>query len=105
MEKMITQMDLLTKNVMGGGYIAMNAASTNNRVSSNDAQFESKYNEEEKILLSQMGGFCLSYPRKDGNQGWTGRDQNWHDWGKNRRDRNNFQDRYVLLYDCPNRGK
>ncbi|WMV33826.1 hypothetical protein MTR67_027211 [Solanum verrucosum] len=52
MTKMMTEMDLLTKHVMGGGYKAVNVVGDSSGMSTNDAKFDAMYNE-----LVQFGGF------------------------------------------------
>ncbi|WMV41908.1 hypothetical protein MTR67_035293 [Solanum verrucosum] len=69
MAKIMTQMDLLTKNVMGGGYKDMNTVGANSGVSPDDAQFEDMYNVEVQFLSNQTGGSRPSYPRSGGNHG------------------------------------
>jgi len=73
MAKMITQMDLLTKHVMGGGYKAVNAISASSGMIPNDAHFDAMamYNEEVQFLLNQAWVSHPSYPRPGGNQGWN----------------------------------
>uniref|UniRef100_M1DP05 Uncharacterized protein n=1 Tax=Solanum tuberosum TaxID=4113 RepID=M1DP05_SOLTU len=58
-------------------------------MSPDDAQLEAMYNEEVQFLSNQVGCSRLSYPRLEGNQGWTkdrdsgcrDRERDWHDRG------------------------
>ncbi|WMV41956.1 hypothetical protein MTR67_035341 [Solanum verrucosum] len=77
MAKKMTQMDLLTKHVMGGGSKAMNVVGASSGVSLDDTQFEAIYNEEVQFLSNQAGGSRPSYQRSGENQGWNrDRDEN-----------------------------
>ncbi|WMV45835.1 hypothetical protein MTR67_039220 [Solanum verrucosum] len=66
MALMMTQMDLLTKHVIGSGYKVVNAVGINSCVNPNEAHFEAIYNEIEQFLANQVGGSCLSYPKPGG---------------------------------------
>ncbi|WMV41905.1 hypothetical protein MTR67_035290 [Solanum verrucosum] len=109
MAKIMTQMDLLTKYVMGGGYKDMNAVGANSGVSPNDAQFKAMYNVEVKFFSNQIRGSRLSYPMPRGNHGWNrDRGDGWRDWdldwldrGENLRDRDGDKGRYVHPHECP----
>ncbi|WMV41898.1 hypothetical protein MTR67_035283 [Solanum verrucosum] len=80
MAKIMTQIDLFTKHVMGGGYKDMNVVGANSGVSPDDAQFEAMYNIEVQFLSNQTGGSLPSYPRLRGNHGWNrDRDDSWKD--------------------------
>ncbi|WMV32946.1 hypothetical protein MTR67_026331 [Solanum verrucosum] len=82
MAKMMTQMDLLTKHVMGGGYKAMNVIDR---------------------------GSCPSYPRLGGNQcwtkdhdsGWRDREHDWRDRVANWREMDGDRHGYVPPHDRP----
>ncbi|WMV25144.1 hypothetical protein MTR67_018529 [Solanum verrucosum] len=105
----MTQMDLLTKYVMGCGYKVVNVVGDSSGMSPDAAYFESMYNEEVQFLSNQVGGFHPSYPRPDGNQGWNkDHDGSWRDidcdcrdGGANWRERDGDRDRYVPPYDRP----
>ncbi|WMV13972.1 hypothetical protein MTR67_007357 [Solanum verrucosum] len=80
MAKMITQMDLLTKHVMGSGHKVVNAINTNSGVNPDDAHFEAMHNEEVQFFANQVGGSRSGYPRSNGNQGWhKDCDDGWRD--------------------------
>ncbi|WMV50528.1 hypothetical protein MTR67_043913 [Solanum verrucosum] len=68
MAKIMTQMDLLTKHVMGSGYKSVNAVGASSGVCPDDAQFEAMYNEEVRFLSNQAGGSRPSYKRLGKNQ-------------------------------------
>ncbi|WMV46402.1 hypothetical protein MTR67_039787 [Solanum verrucosum] len=101
--KIMIQMDLLTKHVMGGGCKVVNVVGANSGFNSDYAHFEAMYNEEVKFLSNQVGGSHPSYSREGENEGWNrdrddgwrDRDREWRDCGANRRDRNVDKDRYV----------
>ncbi|WMV41608.1 hypothetical protein MTR67_034993 [Solanum verrucosum] len=79
MAKIMIQMDLLTKHVMGSAYKVVNAVGANS-VNHDEMQFEDMYNEEVLFLSNQAGGSHQSYPRSSGNQGWNrDRDDGWRD--------------------------
>ncbi|WMV09425.1 hypothetical protein MTR67_002810 [Solanum verrucosum] len=56
MAKIITQLDLLFKHVMGGGLKSVNVVGTNSGQCLNDANFAILYNEEVKYLGNQVRG-------------------------------------------------
>ncbi|WMV30303.1 hypothetical protein MTR67_023688 [Solanum verrucosum] len=61
MAKMMTQINLLSENVMGGGTKSVNAVGTNSGQCPNDAKFEELYNEEVQYLGNQVGGSHTNY--------------------------------------------
>ncbi|WMV24879.1 hypothetical protein MTR67_018264 [Solanum verrucosum] len=69
MAKMMTQMDLLSKHVMGCGSKVVNAVRVNG-VSPDESHIEVIYNEQ-VFLKNQGGGFRSNYLRPGGNQGWN----------------------------------
>ncbi|WMV38399.1 hypothetical protein MTR67_031784 [Solanum verrucosum] len=59
MAKMVTQFDLLSKHVMGGGTKSVNVVGTN--IGQCDVKFEALYNEEVQYLGNQVGGSHNNY--------------------------------------------
>ncbi|WMV18800.1 hypothetical protein MTR67_012185 [Solanum verrucosum] len=59
MAKMITQMDLLAKDVMEGGYMAVNAFRSNSGVNPDVVQIQAMYNKEVQFLSNKEGGFSF----------------------------------------------
>uniref|UniRef100_M1DTG9 Integrase core domain containing protein n=1 Tax=Solanum tuberosum TaxID=4113 RepID=M1DTG9_SOLTU len=100
MTKMMTQMTLLTKHVMGGGYKV---------VSPDDVEFETMYDEEVHFLSRQAWGSRLSYLKSGGNQGWNkncedgwiGRDRNWCDQDTYWKNKDDTNDHFVHNYNNP----
>uniref|UniRef100_M1AX07 Integrase core domain containing protein n=1 Tax=Solanum tuberosum TaxID=4113 RepID=M1AX07_SOLTU len=84
MAKIMTQLDILSKNVMGAGARGVNAEGVG-CANPEEANFEALYNEEVNFLANQCGGYHSNYPMQGCNQGWA-RDEGWkdHEW----RDRN-----------------
>ncbi|XP_049368430.1 uncharacterized protein LOC125833330 [Solanum verrucosum] len=77
MAKIMTYLDILSKNVMGAGARGVNAVGVG-CANSEEMKFEALYNEEVNFLASQGGGYRSNYPRQGGNQGWA-RDEGWKD--------------------------
>uniref|UniRef100_M1DDT7 Integrase core domain containing protein n=1 Tax=Solanum tuberosum TaxID=4113 RepID=M1DDT7_SOLTU len=77
MAKIMTQLDILSKNVMGAGARNVNVVGVG-CVNQDEAKFEALYNEEVNFLANQGGGYRANYPRPSGNQGWN-RDDGWRD--------------------------
>ncbi|WMV41421.1 hypothetical protein MTR67_034806 [Solanum verrucosum] len=66
MAKIMTQMDLLMKHVIGVSYKVLNAVGANSGVSLDDAQFEAICNEDVLFLSNHVGVSRPSYPRSVG---------------------------------------
>ena len=62
MTKIMTQLDILTKNVMGAGARSVNVGGVR-CVNPKEAKFEALYNEEVNFLANLGGGYRANYPR------------------------------------------
>lgn len=67
MAKMIMQIDLLSKHVMGGGLKLVNVVRTSSGKFPKHAKFEALFNEEVQYLGNHMGGTYPNYKRQSGN--------------------------------------
>uniref|UniRef100_M1DW25 Integrase core domain containing protein n=1 Tax=Solanum tuberosum TaxID=4113 RepID=M1DW25_SOLTU len=94
MAKIMTQLDILSKNVMGAGAQGVNAVGVG-CVNPNETKFEALYNEEVNFLANQRGGYHSNYPRQGGNQGWKDRDREWRDRNPTWKEREGEKDGYV----------
>uniref|UniRef100_M1DQ42 Integrase core domain containing protein n=1 Tax=Solanum tuberosum TaxID=4113 RepID=M1DQ42_SOLTU len=63
MAKMMTQLDILAKNVMGAGSKSVNAVGVRG-VNPEYARFEALYNEKVNFLANQRGGYQANYLRR-----------------------------------------
>jgi len=68
MAKIMTQLDILSKNVMGAGTRGVNAIGIR-CANPEESTFDALYNEEVNFLANQGGGYRSNYPRQGGNQG------------------------------------
>jgi len=100
MAKMMTQLDILAKTVMGSGLKSVNVVGVGG-VNTEEAQFEALYNEELNFLANQRGELRPKNPRPGGNLGWN-RDDGWRDRKREWHDRNitwkervGDKDRYI----------
>ncbi|KAF3661041.1 hypothetical protein FXO37_13114 [Capsicum annuum] len=104
MAKVMIQLDLLTKHVMGAPTKAINdVASQGDKGYDEDKTKE--LNEEIRILSNYLGVSYFTYQRQGGNQGWNDRDRNrdWRDRENDRycdlRDKETSYDRYIPPHD------
>ncbi|WMV59004.1 hypothetical protein MTR67_052389 [Solanum verrucosum] len=63
MDKVVTQLDLLSKYVLGDGLKSADAVGTNSGKFPNDVKFEALYIEEVQYLGNQIGGSHPNYQR------------------------------------------
>uniref|UniRef100_M1DSR3 Uncharacterized protein n=1 Tax=Solanum tuberosum TaxID=4113 RepID=M1DSR3_SOLTU len=85
MAKIMTQLYILSKNVVGARARNVNAVGVG-CVNPEEAKFKALCKEEVNFLANQGGGYRANYPRQGGNQGWN-RDEGWRDRDKEWRDR------------------
>ncbi|WMV58909.1 hypothetical protein MTR67_052294 [Solanum verrucosum] len=79
---MMTQIDLLTRHVMGSGSKVVNVVGVSG-VNPDEPLFEVMYNKEVHFLANQIGGFSPNYPMPDGSRGWNmDRDDGLRDWDR-----------------------
>jgi len=71
----MTQLDILSKNVMGAGARGVNVMGVG-CVNPDEAKFKALYNEEVNFLANQGGGYRSNYRRQGGNKSWN-RDEGW----------------------------
>uniref|UniRef100_M1DUX8 Integrase core domain containing protein n=1 Tax=Solanum tuberosum TaxID=4113 RepID=M1DUX8_SOLTU len=91
MAKIMTQLDILSKNVKGAGARGFNVVGIGYE-NPEEMNFETLYNEEVNFRAKQGGGYHSNYPRKGGNQGWASED-GWKDRDREWRDQNpNWKD-------------
>uniref|UniRef100_M1DVH2 Uncharacterized protein n=1 Tax=Solanum tuberosum TaxID=4113 RepID=M1DVH2_SOLTU len=66
MAKIMTQLDILSKNVMGVGTHGVNAVGVRG-ANPEEMKFEAMYDEEVNFLANQGGGYRSNYPRQGVN--------------------------------------
>uniref|UniRef100_M1DAZ9 Integrase core domain containing protein n=1 Tax=Solanum tuberosum TaxID=4113 RepID=M1DAZ9_SOLTU len=98
MAKIMTQLNIFSKNVMGAGPRGVNVVGVGG-ANPEEIKFEAMYDEEVNFLANQCRGYRSNYPRQGGNQGWV-RNEGWKDRDREWRDRNpnwkdGEKDRYV----------
>ncbi|KAK4737296.1 hypothetical protein R3W88_000993 [Solanum pinnatisectum] len=103
MAKIMTQLDILSKNVMRAGARGVNFVGVGG-TNPEEMKFEALYNEEVNYLANQGGGYRSNYPRQGDNQSWA-RDEGWKDRDREWRDHNPYwknreKDRYVSPHEC-----
>uniref|UniRef100_M1DSX9 Integrase core domain containing protein n=1 Tax=Solanum tuberosum TaxID=4113 RepID=M1DSX9_SOLTU len=80
MAKMMTQLDILSKNLMGNGPRVVNVVGITSGANPENAHFKALCNEEVNFLANQGGGFHPSYLRQGRNPGSNReRDDGWRD--------------------------
>uniref|UniRef100_M1DPA2 Athila retroelement ORF1 protein n=1 Tax=Solanum tuberosum TaxID=4113 RepID=M1DPA2_SOLTU len=84
--KIMTQLDIMSKNVMGAGTRSVNVVGVG-CANPEESKFEALYNKEVNFLANQGGGYRSNYLRHGGNQGWN-TDEGWKDRDREWRDRN-----------------
>ncbi|KAK4721531.1 hypothetical protein R3W88_011764 [Solanum pinnatisectum] len=100
MAKIMTQLDILSKNFMRAGAHSTNVVGVG-CANPEEMKFEALYNEEVNFLANQDGGYRSNYPRQGGNLGWA-RDESWKDRDHEWRDQNpNWKDREKDRYMPP----
>uniref|UniRef100_M1DJW5 Integrase core domain containing protein n=1 Tax=Solanum tuberosum TaxID=4113 RepID=M1DJW5_SOLTU len=77
MAKIMTQLDILFKNVMGAGACGLNVVGVGG-VNPEEMKFKDMNDEEVNFLANQGGGYRSNYTRQGANQGWV-RDDGWKD--------------------------
>uniref|UniRef100_M1DP64 Polyprotein protein n=1 Tax=Solanum tuberosum TaxID=4113 RepID=M1DP64_SOLTU len=98
MAKIMTKLDILSKNVIGAGARVVNVVGVG-CTNHDEVKFDALYNKKVNFLANQGGGYRSNYPRKSGHQGWNmyegwkDRDREWRDQNPNWKD--GEKDKYV----------
>lgn len=98
--KMMTHIDILSKNFMGVGTKTVNGVGVC-EVNLDEEQFEVMHYEKVKFEANHRGGHNANYPRPYGNQGWNrdeglrDSDKDWSDCNATCKERKREKDRYV----------
>ncbi|WMV50566.1 hypothetical protein MTR67_043951 [Solanum verrucosum] len=71
MFKMMNQLVLASKHIMGGELKMVNAIGTSSGQCLESAKFEALYNEEVNYMENHLGGSHPNHQRQGGNQGWN----------------------------------
>ena len=86
MTKIMTQLDILSKYVMGACVRSVNVFGVG-CANHEEAMFEALANKKVKFLTNQRGYYSANYQRKGDSQGWR-RNNVWRDCDREWRDRN-----------------
>uniref|UniRef100_M1DDA1 Uncharacterized protein n=1 Tax=Solanum tuberosum TaxID=4113 RepID=M1DDA1_SOLTU len=108
MDEMMTQLDLLSKYVIGCRFKSVNMFGASSGLSPEDANFEAMYDEKFQLLSNQVGNSLSSNPRTSVNQGWNeDRHNGWryherdcHDRAANWREHEGSKYRYASPHEC-----
>lgn len=107
MAKMMTQLDIFAKHVMGATTKSVNVVGVGG-VNLEEVKFELLYNEEMNLLTKKGGAYHSYYPRPCRNNGWNrdkdmiDRDRDWCNRNSTWKEREGAKDRYVLSHERQN---
>uniref|UniRef100_M1DRB5 Integrase core domain containing protein n=1 Tax=Solanum tuberosum TaxID=4113 RepID=M1DRB5_SOLTU len=104
MAKKMTQLEILSNNVMCSGLKSVNNVGIGG-ANHEEAQFEALYNKEVNFPANQGGGFHPNCPKTGGNltlnrdDVWRDRDRQWRDSIANWNERDGDKEGYVPPYE------